>query len=51
MVENLDQTREQLVQRLQSTNQEKVGEEQGRAMLMQDLATLKQQLLLREQEI
>lgn len=51
MLSNLDQTREQLVQRLQSTNKEKSAEEQDKAIILQDVQSYKLQLQQRDQEI
>ena len=50
-MDNLDHTKEELVRRLQSTNQEKMTEEQSAALLNQDIQTYKRELLLKEQEI
>lgn len=51
LVENLDSTKEELVKRLQNTNKEKIGEEQDKAVLMNDIQNYKKELLFREQEI
>lgn len=51
LVENLDHTKEELVRRLQSTNQDKVSEEQTAAVLNQDLQAYKREVMLKEQEI
>ena len=51
LVENLDHTKEELVRRLQSTNQDKVSEEQTAAVLNQDLQAYKREVRLKEQEI
>jgi hypothetical protein len=50
-VESLDSTKEELVKRLQSTNQEKVTEGQDKAVLLSDIQTYKRELLLKEQEL
>lgn len=51
LVESLDQTKEELLKRLQNTTHEKVSEEQDKAVLMNDLQQYKRELLLKEQEI
>jgi chromosome segregation ATPase len=51
LVESLDSTKEELVKRLQSTNQEKVTECQDKALLLADIQTYKRELLLKEQEL
>ncbi len=50
-MESLDSTKEELVKRLQSTNQEKVTEGQDKAVLLSDIQTYKRELLLKEQEL
>jgi hypothetical protein len=47
-VESLDNTKEELVKRLQNTNHEKISEEQDKAVLLSDIQTYKRELLLRE---
>jgi len=47
----LDHTKEELVRRLQSTNQEKISEEHTTAVLNSDLQTYKRELLMKDQEI
>ena len=51
LVENLDQTKEELVRRLQSVNQEKIHEEQDKAVLSSDVQAYKRELLIKEQEL
>jgi chromosome segregation ATPase len=51
LVDNLDHTKEELVRRLQSTNQEKISEEHTTAVLNSDLQTYKRELLMKDQEI
>ena len=51
LVESLDNTKEELVKRLQNTNHEKISEEQDKAVLLSDIQTYKRELLLREQEL
>ena len=50
-MESLDSTKEELVKRLQSTNQEKVTEGQDKAVLLSDIQTYKRVFLLKEQEL
>lgn len=51
VIESLDQTKEELMRRLQNTQQEKVSEEQGKAVLIGDVQSYKREILLKEQEI
>jgi chromosome segregation ATPase len=51
LVESLDQTKEELVKRLQNTNHEKMSEEQDKAVLLSDVQSYKRELMHREQEI
>ena len=48
MIESLDQTKEELVRRLQNTNSEKVSEEQDKAVILNDLQNYKRELMLRD---
>ena len=48
LVENLDQTKEELVKRLQNTHHEKRSEEQDKMVLINDIANYKKELLLRD---
>ena len=50
-MESLDQTKEELVKRLQSTAHEHHTETQSNAVLLSDVQTYKRELLLREQEL
>lgn len=47
----MDHTKEELVRRLQSTNQEKISEEHTTAVLNSDLQSYKREMLLKDQEI
>jgi len=48
LIESLDQTKEELVRRLQNTNSEKVSEEQDKAVILNDLQNYKRELMLRD---
>lgn len=51
MIENMEQTKEELVKRFTATNQEKMSETQDKAVLLQDIQNYKQQLLVKESDI
>ena len=51
LVENLDHTKEELVKRLTNTNKEKKDEEQDKAVLLNDIANYKRDLLRKEEEV
>jgi len=51
LVENLDSTKEELMKRLQSSSKDKMGEEQDRAMLLNDINSYKHELIKKDQEI
>ena len=48
LIESLDQTKEELVRRLQNTNSEKLSEEQYKAVILNDLQNYKRELMLRD---
>lgn len=50
-MENLDQNKEELIKRLQSTSKEQKLEESDKAILMNDIQTYKRELLAKDQEI
>lgn len=50
-MESLDQTKEELLRRLQNSSQERSAEEQDKALLLADAQSYKRELLLREQEL
>lgn len=51
LVENLDQSKTELMKRLSSTNNEKQAESQDKAVLLKDIENYKHQLMGKEQEI
>ena len=51
LVENLDQTKDELLQRLQSTMTDKRGGESEKAVLMDDIQSYKRDLLTKDQQI
>lgn len=51
MVENLDQNKEELIKRLQSSSKEMRTEESDKAILMNDIQMYKRELLNKDQEI
>ena len=51
LVENLDQTKDELLQRLQSSVTEKRGGESEKAVLLNDIQTYKREILAKEQQI
>lgn len=51
LVENLDQTKDELLQRLQSTMTDKRGGESEKAVLMNDIQSYKRDLLTKDQQI
>ena len=48
LVENLDQTKDELLQRLQSTMTDKRGGESEKAVLMNDIQSYKRDLLTKD---
>jgi hypothetical protein len=44
----LDQTKEELVKRLTNTNKDKIGEEQDKAVLLNDIQSYKKDLLFKD---
>lgn len=51
LVENLDQNKEELIKRLQSSSKEMRTEESDKAILMNDIQMYKRELLNKDQEI
>jgi chromosome segregation ATPase len=51
LVENLDQTKEELLQRLQATITEKRGTENNKAVLANDIQQYQRDLLMKDQTI
>jgi predicted RNase H-like nuclease (RuvC/YqgF family) len=51
LVENLDQNKEELIKRLQGASQEKRDEASDNAILQNDIANYKRDLLTKDQEI
>ncbi len=51
LVENLDQTKEELLQRLQATINEKRGTENNKAVLTNDIQQYQRDLLMKDQTI
>lgn len=51
LVENLDQSKEELIKRLQNSTQEKKEEESDKAILRNDLQHYKRELMAKDQEI
>ena len=51
MVEHLEKTKDEVVQRWQATNQEKMSEGQDKALLINDLQNYKKELLMKDSEI
>jgi len=51
LVENLDQTKDELLNRLQNTMTDKRGGESEKAVLVNDIGTYKRELLMKDQQI
>lgn len=51
LVENLDQTKDELLQRLQNSMTDKRGGESEKAVLINDMQTYKRELLTKDQQI
>ena len=51
LIENLDQNKEELLKRLQSTSKEIKSEESDKAILMNDIQTYKRELIQKDQEV
>ena len=51
LVENLDQTKDELLQRLQSSMTDKRGGESEKAVLLNDIQSYKRDLLTKDQQI
>jgi arsenate reductase-like glutaredoxin family protein len=51
LLESLEQTKGDLVRRLQGVNSEKLSEEQDKHLLLNDVQTYRRELLLKETEL